>query len=208
LGLLSLLDKKEEQKMSDDEKMLKNVHKSVERAIGIINEMLSTAEYGVRRFTATKTTYDANELVSAVVGELTSMARQKNVILHFKSAPVCSPAEGDTRLIKAMLHNVLDNAVRYSPNGEVNVSVSCEGELLHIEVSDTGIGIAKDDIPYIFERFYRGKNALALDPNESGLGLYIAKKVVDIHNGDIIVSSEAGKGTIVKIRLPLQKTKV
>ena len=110
--------------------------------------------------------------------------------------------KGDQKLLHSALTNVLDNAMRYSPNGKVNVDINSNNKNVEIVIKDTGIGISQEDLPFVFERFHRGKEAISIDPNESGVGLYVTKKIIELHNGGIYISSKKGDGTTIKILLP------
>jgi signal transduction histidine kinase len=99
---------------------------------------------------------------------------------------------------------VMDNAVKYTtPGGHVTLVLSLEDSQAIIEVRDTGIGIAKQDLPHVFERFYRADQARSRETRGSGLGLSIAKWITETHNGSIDLCSQPGQGTTVSIRLPL-----
>jgi signal transduction histidine kinase len=99
---------------------------------------------------------------------------------------------------------VMDNAVKYTPpGGHVTLVLSLEDSQAIIEVRDTGIGIAQQDLPHVFERFYRADQARSRETRGSGLGLSIAKWITETHNGSIDLRSQPGQGTTVSIRLPL-----
>lgn len=107
-------------------------------------------------------------------------------------------------LLQRALHNIVSNAIRYTPkNGKISANIKTlpSGEA-SIELTDTGFGIAKKQLPYIFNRFYRTDNARAQTSGGSGLGLAILKSIMDLHHGRIKVSSELGKGTIVTLIFP------
>src|SRR4030095_12396325 len=110
----------------------------------------------------------------------------------------------DKSLIRMMLENIIDNAGKYSPKGgEVSVSaIKTQGELV-LEVTDQGIGIAKQDQKKLFRKFSRLNNSHTGKVNGSGLGLYWAKKVVLMHGGSISLTSEPKKGSTFTIKLPM-----
>jgi two-component system, OmpR family, sensor kinase len=111
---------------------------------------------------------------------------------------------GDRDRLKQALLNLVGNAVKYTPSGgEVKLSLEKDEEWVRIAVRDTGIGIAPEHISHLFDRFYRVDKARARDAGGAGLGLSIAKSVVDAHNGRITVESQAGKGSKFTIWLPL-----
>ncbi len=115
---------------------------------------------------------------------------------------------GDRDRLKQVLINLVDNAIKYTPQGgEVTLSLTKDDEWVKISVRDTGIGIAPDHMPNLFDRFYRVDKARSRDAGGTGLGLAIAKSVVDAHNGKIQVESELGKGSTFTVWLPLPETK-
>jgi signal transduction histidine kinase len=99
---------------------------------------------------------------------------------------------------------VLDNAVKFSaPGGEVTVDASAEGAEVVVAVSDAGPGIPADELPHVFERFYRGRAARAKDTRGFGLGLAISRTVVENHGGQLSVESAAGCGATFRVRFPV-----
>lgn len=114
---------------------------------------------------------------------------------------------GDRDRLKQVLLNLVDNGIKYTPQGgEVILSLTKENNWVKISVQDTGIGIAPDHVPNLFDRFYRVDKARSRDAGGTGLGLAIAKSVVDAHNGKITVESTLGKGSTFMVWLPLPET--
>jgi signal transduction histidine kinase len=148
---------------------------------------------------------DLNCLAQWTVDQMHLMAEEKNIALR------CSWAEpvailADAGRIKQVLVNLLDNAIKYTPNGgEVAVSVSTVGatQLAILEVSDTGIGIPAGSLPHVFERFYRSDKARTRESGGTGLGLSIARAISKAHGGTMSIESEEGRGTRVRLELPL-----
>ncbi len=111
---------------------------------------------------------------------------------------------GDADRLQQMLVNLINNAIQYTPaGGHVDLSLECKGHQAQITVSDTGQGIEPEDLPHIYDRFYRTDKARSRAVGGTGLGLSIVKWVVDAHGGEIDVESELGKGTTFRVRLPL-----
>jgi len=99
---------------------------------------------------------------------------------------------------------LIDNAVKYTPgSGSVKVTLETDTAFAIVAASDTGIGIAKQDLAHIFDRFWRADKARSREQGGAGLGLSIAKWIVDMHGGSIDVESELGKGSIFRLRVPL-----
>ncbi len=111
---------------------------------------------------------------------------------------------GDADQLKQVLVALLDNALKYTPyEGRVSLSLTTPANQAIVKVSDTGIGIAPDDLPHIFERFYRADRARSRERGGSGLGLAIVQSIVQEHQGTIEVESTLGKGSIFTVRLPV-----
>ena len=112
--------------------------------------------------------------------------------------------DGDPDRLKQLLLNLSGNAVKYTPDGgKVTMSLSKQDGWAHVQISDTGQGIPADDLPYIFDRFYRVDKARSRGQGGSGLGLSIAKWIASVHGGDISVSSQVGEGSTFVITLPV-----
>jgi signal transduction histidine kinase len=144
--------------------------------------------------------FDLNQLLTEVIDE-TRQTTQHQIIAEF-AAPVT--LVGDRDRIAQVVTNLLTNAIKYSPHADrVVVRTALHDEHVTIAVQDFGIGIPKEDQPYIFDRFYRvtthGRDGYA----GLGLGLYIAAEFVKRHNGTIWVESNAGQGTTIAFSLPL-----
>lgn len=111
--------------------------------------------------------------------------------------------EGDRRLIKQMLRALVDNSIKYSPaNTKIVITYEAQDGNVAITVFDYGIGISEEDLPHIFDRFYRVEKSRSRSIGGSGLGLSIVKSIVDIHWGTITAESEIGKGTKITVKLP------
>jgi signal transduction histidine kinase len=110
---------------------------------------------------------------------------------------------GEPDRLKQLVLVLLDNALRYAPDGTVDVSIADDGRDAVLRVEDDGIGIAVSDLPHVFERFYRGDAARRIDASGSGLGLPIARWIVERHGGEIRIESRTRHGTRVTVRVPL-----
>jgi signal transduction histidine kinase len=147
--------------------------------------------------------FQVAELIQDVVQKLGPSARRNGVFLTGDMSQGVPFVFGDVGLLERVFENVLDNAIRYTPSGgRVSLSVSAATDAIAVEISDTGQGIPPDDIPHIFDRFYRVDKSRNRASGGAGLGLAIAKQIVDMHNGGIAVSSHLGAGTSFVITLP------
>jgi signal transduction histidine kinase len=142
-------------------------------------------------------------LIQEIVDELTLLADDYHIALSFVSESVPSVL-GDAQWLKQALINLLDNALRYTPSGgSVTIRLQSAGEWITVAVEDTGHGIESENIPHLFERFYRTDWARAKDSAGTGLGLPIVKEIAEAHGGTISVASQIHKGSIFTLRLPV-----
>jgi signal transduction histidine kinase len=145
------------------------------------------------------------ELVAAVVAELQGLAVEAGVTVASEIVPGLETVQGDVAGLRQLVGNLLSNAVRYTPRGgAVTVRLRRAGAGLRLEVEDTGIGIPKDDLPRIFEEFFRSANARGHTSDGTGLGLSIVRAVAEQHGGKVSVESAPGKGTRFTVDLPLK----
>jgi two-component system, OmpR family, phosphate regulon sensor histidine kinase PhoR len=142
-------------------------------------------------------------LVTEVVDTLREVARtQRKVALTTRLPPDLPPVEADRERLRQALTNLVQNALRYTPaGGAVLVSAEQQGDRIALAVTDTGIGIAPEDLPHVFERFYRTDRARGRDTGGTGLGLAIVKGAVDAMGGQITVESRVGSGSRFTITL-------
>lgn len=173
----------------------------VKDSIGIINQMLKTVETEGDLLTIHKENVDLVGMVRSIIAELNFVAVKKEIKLNF-ICPDSLLILADREKMKPALVNVIDNAIKYSPKGQVDVMIADAPTQATLTVKDTGIGIRPEDMPYVFERLHRGKNAVMVEPDESGVGLYTSKKIIELHGGTISVASELNRGTTVTVVLP------
>jgi two-component system phosphate regulon sensor histidine kinase PhoR len=148
---------------------------------------------------------DVAGVVKKVAGRLRAQADRARLNLNLDILPELPRVIGDEDRIEQVLVNITHNAIKFTPeNGSITISSKAEGNMVSISVSDTGIGIPEDDLPHIFERFYKVDKARS--GGGTGLGLSIAKHIVRAHGGDISVESEEGKGSTFTFRLPTSRS--
>jgi signal transduction histidine kinase len=151
--------------------------------------------------------FDLASVIDGAVESMQSLAGERGVVLSRESESGLL-VEGDRDQLRQLVLILLDNALRYTPaGGSVAASVSRAGDWATIRVSDTGIGIDQDVVDRIFDRFYRADEARNRDSGGAGLGLAIAKQLVEEHGGRITVESTPGKGTTFTVRLPMVRRK-
>jgi signal transduction histidine kinase len=183
------------------EEVLQSSLEEIKRISKIVEELLLLARFEDQQAKLDCSRFNVGTLLTAVVDELNILAQQKEITLScvINSLLTITADEGK---LKQVLLNILDNAIKYTgPGGIVSVHASAAVDNLEIKISDTGIGIPSHDLPYIFDRFYR------VDKSRSsrgfGLGLSIAKSIIEAHHGSIDAVSTLNQGTHITIRLPL-----
>lgn len=158
---------------------------------------LSDAESNLPR----KHETDIADIFRSVVQQLQSAATEKGLTLTFTGLPALSIHANASQMRQVAL-NLVDNAIKYTPSGSVSVEVSLDGDRAKIVVRDTGLGIAEEHLPRIFERFYRVDKARSRESGGTGLGLSIVKHIVESHGGQVTVDSRLNHGSTFSVYLP------
>jgi len=175
-----------------------------ERLARLVSQLLTLARADAGRLPLDKEEVDLATLAQDVARQVRPRAEEKGLGLRV-SAPAPVPLRADPARLRELLHILLDNAIKFTPaGGQVRVLVRPEGARARLEVSDTGVGIDPQDLPRIFDRFYRGDRARRRDEEEggAGLGLAIAKAIVEAHGGRIGAQSRPGEGSTFTVLLP------
>jgi signal transduction histidine kinase len=162
---------------------------------------ISKLEAGMK---LSKRYFSINALISETVNELSGIVSKKNIKLNFvNSTSDKTQVFADFERIKQVLINLIDNSSKYTPGeGSITIRTKDDDKSVLITVEDTGLGIPKEDLPRIFERFYRVDKTRSRDMGGSGLGLSIVKHILELHNSQIKVESEVDKGTSFEFKLP------
>jgi heavy metal sensor kinase len=175
----------------------------IDKLTRMVNQLLTLARAESGEIPLAHDPVDVGALATTVAEQLEPVAQAKDLTLHcivYQSVTVT----GDSGWLERLLLNLLDNAIKYTPSGgQIRVGVSREAGHARIDVSDTGSGISADAVPHIFERFYRVDPARSSTVEGTGLGLSLAKWIVERHHGRIDVHSEPGKGSTFTIWLPV-----
>lgn len=203
---LTALGEKETGALNGEQrKILDGAHKVTLLLIDLINDLLSVARIEEGRFGYRFIRQPLKAIIADVAPRFEKTAGEKGVRLTVKMP------EGDQlaltldgEKIAMAIDNILDNAIKYTPpGGSVALAVTRAKDAVLLKVKDSGIGIPKDQLPRIFNKFFRADNALLFQTSGTGLGLYVVKNVVDAHGGTVALESTEGKGTTVIISLPI-----
>jgi len=182
--------------------ILKSNLEDTESLISLTNNLLSLTRYEHNSLLTQSVII--KEIIHNAVKKILPLAKDKKIMIKIKADKTM--IKGNREALEKMLVNFLDNAVKYTPKGgKVKISTENQSKYLLINIKDTGIGIPAKDLPHIFDRFYRVDQSRSKDITGFGLGLSVAKKIIEIHRGSITVKSKPKKGTHFTIRLPLYK---
>lgn len=195
----------EDTRMDDETRgeFLHIINQESDRLAQLIEGLLEISRLESGRAMLVRGRVDLGRLVEKTAVALRPVAERKDVRIETLVDPRLPAIEADASKIESVVTNLANNGVKFTePGGVVRISAGQHGELAAIHVSDTGMGIPPDDLPHIFERFYR-VGATALKVPGTGLGLAIVKKIVDMHGGSIKVHSKLGKGTTFTVLLPI-----
>lgn len=187
---------------------LSDMNKEVERLTRIIERLLDMTQMDSSQTSMQFIHTDIREILQEVYDKLTPLAKNKDISLSLNQpdTEVILPVERDT--LTEAVYNIADNSIKYTePGGNVAISLSRDLGNVYIAVSDTGIGIPKEEVQKIFDRFYRVDKARARETGGTGLGLSIALDAVKLHNGHIEVKSEEAAGSRFTIALPYSEEK-
>lgn len=174
-----------------------------ERLTNLINDILTLSHLETKDALMEMSPLDVCGTISKACLLLQERADQKGITIDNQAAGCQLPrVQADQGRLEQVLLNLLENAIKYTPdNGRIRLFAEESGEFIRVSVADTGIGIPFKDLPRIFERFYRVDEARTREQGGTGLGLAIVKHIVQLHGGDVAVSSETGKGSVFSFTL-------
>lgn len=184
---------------------LTRIDSEVDRLTQLVAELTELARIETGKAELRKESVDLNQLVEEVIAQLSPQAERQQLSISKEFAANLPCVLADRNRVRQVITNLVHNAIKFTrPGGSITVTTkTLEGSIV-VDIADTGIGILKEDLPHVFERFYKGDKARAGEG--TGMGLAIAKHVVEAHGGSIWVRSEEGKGSTFSFSLPLQTT--
>lgn len=177
------------------------------RSLKIINDLLTVIQIEEGKFGYKTESVDVVSIIKSIINEAGLIAKNYGIEVKGELPEEEIKITADPERIIAVFSALVENAIMYNnPDGEVVVSVknSDKPGFVEVSISDTGIGMSEEETIRAFEKFYRGKTSAQISPNGSGLGLYIAKNIVEAHKGKITISSTPNRGTVVGVWLPAQ----
>ncbi len=186
---------------TDQRELLSDILTESDQMRRLVDDLLTLTRLDSGQLTMTTTAVDLGDLLHTVQRQTARLGEQRGITVELETAN--GIVQADAERLQQIVLIILDNALRYTPaGGRITISTAPIGRMIQITITDTGIGIAPEHLPHIFERFYRADPARERQNGNVGLGLSIAKGLVEAMNGRITVESTVGVGTTVSVALP------
>jgi signal transduction histidine kinase/ligand-binding sensor domain-containing protein/DNA-binding response OmpR family regulator len=198
-----------EAKTDDEKSLLSIIHRNANGLLELVNQLLDFRKLDVQKDTLNLSVGDVVAFIKDICYSFTELANRKAINFSFSTSVSELRMEFDPEKMRKVISNLLSNAFKFTPNnGKIDVTIGLiqqlndQLHLLKITVADSGIGIPAKDLERIFERFYRVENAENGNQTGTGVGLHIVSEYVKLHNGDIGVESQPGKGSVFTLTMP------
>ena len=209
-GYISMVIDGDAGKITDQQKLLLDeAFTSSEKMVNLVNDFLNVSRIQTGKFTLEKTPVDLAKLVDEEVNGLVQSATKRQIKLDYQAPSSVPDLNVDAGKIRQVVMNYIDNAIYYSnPDSTIKIELAVDGDEVVLTVKDTGIGVPVSEQAGLFTKFYRASNAKKQRPDGTGVGLYLAKKIITAHDGKIVFSTIEGKGSTFGFRLPINELKI
>ncbi|MBX2820882.1 MAG: response regulator [Rhodothermaceae bacterium] len=185
-------------------RFVNSIEKQGKQLLNLVSQLLDLSRVDAGAVAFLPKIGNLEPFIRQIVSSFMPLAERKGISLEFHASAAEVPAAFDAEKLKQVIDNVLSNAFKYTEEaGKVHVSLDASGATANIIIRDTGQGIAAEDLPHIFDRFYLGRSTAKPGVDSSGIGLALAKELIELHEGTISVESTAGFGSAFTIQLPL-----
>jgi signal transduction histidine kinase len=189
----------------DQQKFAKIIQDSTKKLSYLINDFLTVSRLKSGKFTIEKKLTDLKDMLKVEAENLENQFEHKGLKLKLHIDSGLQPMEADESKLRQVMMNLIDNAMHYTPSGgEVNVTLKKVDHSIIFEVKDSGIGVPKEDQAELFSKMFRASNAKKMRPDGTGLGLYLAQKVILGHSGHVIFKSKEGEGSTFGFKIPIK----
>ncbi len=191
----------------EQEYFLREIYKANDKEIKLIGDLEEVSQIEAGGYLSDLALADIEKIIKAVIREKSEEIRERGLDIFYHGAKEGVPMiMMDEKKMRLAITNILDNAIKYTPSGgEVDVWLKKSEKEVEVEISDNGVGIPADQQKRIFTKFFRAGNVIQKQPEGTGLGLYIAKNIIELHGGNIWFTSQEGKGTTFFFTLPIKK---
>lgn len=198
---------------------LEKAHASTQHLGELFQDLLNSAKAEDGRLVNNPTVTEMGEFLQRQTEDMRFAAEKKGLVLDYIIGGQGGSGEGGQKLIRPLYYvnvdqerireviiNLFDNAIKYTPSGKITVGLTGDDKVVQIRIQDSGQGIPPEDVPHLFQKFYRVDNSATRSIGGTGLGLFICRKIVELYNGRIWVESEVDKGSTFFINLPRLST--
>jgi signal transduction histidine kinase len=200
----TLLIKSESLEKAEREKYLKTILLSTERLRMLVEELFELSKLEAKQTRPNPEPFSISELVQDIAQKYLIIAEKKEISFQCILPRNLPMIIADIALIDRVIQNLVDNAIKFTPSGgTVKIEIKQQDQFVGVNISDTGTGIAPEDIPHIFDRYIKGSQKNIFQNEGSGLGLAIVKKILEVHNLSINVTSKVNEGTAFSFTLPI-----
>ena len=195
--------KKEREK--DEYKRVISVNlEEAKRMLKIIEDLLLLTKMNYQPDVLKLEQIDLTQFIQIIYEQAKILASKKNIMVNINIPEGAGMVNADELHLRRLFFNLIDNAIKFTPaNGNIRISLKYENQKAVVSIADTGIGIGKENLPKLFDKFFRIEGKVKDSSPSSGLGLSIAQSIVKVHKGEIAITSEIGKGSIFTVLLPL-----
>lgn len=207
-GYTALLLEEKAGSLTDKQaRYLGSVDNSIQRLTDLVDDLSDISEIEAGRLTIHPEPLKLRQVVEETISSLSNTVEEKGLQVEISLAPDTERIVGDPRRVAQILTNLISNACRYTPaGGQICIAANRVNSRAALTIQDTGIGIRREELDHIFERFYRSDDPMVRDQSGTGLGLAITKSLVELHGSQLWVQSTAGKGSTFGFSLPLAES--
>lgn len=184
---------------------IENINSLGSRMARLVNDLLDVARIDQRRLFLKKVPFDVVKTTENVVGDISVLVKSRNISLNYNCKKKIPRVIGDPERIKMVIENLVNNAIKYTPNdGKIEIKLSAKDNQMIFSVKDNGVGIPEEQLGRVFDKFFRSDNAVKYQTEGTGLGLYIAKNIIEQTGGKIWFQSVENLGSIFSFSLPIK----
>jgi two-component system sensor histidine kinase BaeS len=178
------------------------INKEAKRIVFLVDDLFEMSKLQSGKFQLEKEMADINSIIEKVTSTLRPAAEKKGLLFRKSLSAQIPPISLDVQRMEQVVYNLIENAIKYTDSGKIQIISYLQNKFVVIEINDSGIGISQQEISKIWDRFYRIEKSRARKTGGTGLGLYIAKQIIDSHDGQIRVKSIENQGSTFSIYLP------
>ncbi len=186
------------------QEFLTDINKEIDRLSSVVGDLLTLVHIDSHKLRLRREMMVFSDTVRETVSRLAPLAKKRSQEIVTKISDDCEMFADPLKLAQ-VCYNIIENAIKYTPDGgRITVTLGRSGRDAVLEIADTGVGIPEEDVPHVFDRFYRVDKARSRDTGGTGLGLSIVQQIIRLHAGSVTVQSERGKGTTFIVQLPVK----